>query len=152
MSAIADLVAFDGAATPVSHTLKPVQVTRTGGKVTAEWRENLSSIPVYAQVKCTMTMERLKGNSGVYKTDTRVEIPVMESISGQNASGYTAAPKVAYVNTVVVTGFFHERSDAAGRRLARQFAVNIANGVLTTVTPVQTGPVPELIDLLIAPT
>lgn len=82
----------------------------------------------------------------------RVVVPVMESVSGQNAAGYTAAPKVAYENTVVTTGFFHERSDSVGRRLVRQLSLNILGSIGTSVTPVQTGPAPELFDLLVAPT
>jgi len=150
MSAIANIVVFDGASTPVSHTLLPVDITRSNGVVTANWRENISAVPVYAQVRCTMKIEQTK--SGVYRVESRTVVPVMETISGQNAAGYTAAPKVAYENTVITTGLFHERSDANGRRLVRQMAVNIDGSVATSVTPVQTGPVPELFDLLVAPT
>jgi len=150
MSAIANITVFDGAATPVSHTLVAVSVTREKGKVTAFWREQLASLPAYAQISASMSIERLK--SGVYKTVTRVEVPVMESVSGQNAAGYTAAPKVAYVNTIETTGYFHERSDVAGRRLARQVAVNLANNVSTSVAAATTCPMPELVDQLVAPT
>lgn len=150
MSAIANIVAFDGAATPVSHTLVPISVTRESGKVTAEYREMLASVPAYAQVRATLTLERLR--SGVYKTESRVVVPVMEAILNQNAAGYTAAPKVAYENTFVSTGFFHERSLVTDRRLVRQLAVNIDGSIATSVAPVTTGPVPELFDQLIAPT
>lgn len=150
MSAIANLVAFDGASTPVSHTLAAVAVSREKDKVIAEWREALSGVPVTAQVRATTTIQRLK--SGVYRTEVKVEVPVQETISNQNAAGYTAAPKIAYVNTIQVIGFFHERSDVTGRRLARQLAVNIANGVVGTVTPTTGGPAPELMDQLISAT
>lgn len=150
MSAIANIVAFDGAATPVSHTLTPVSVTRDKGKVVAEYRENVSNVPNYAQVRVTMSIEKLK--SGVYKVEQRTVVPVMESISGQNASGYTAAPKVAYENQVVYTGWFHERSDIVGRRLVRQLGLNIAGNVSTTVAAATTGALPELFDMLVAPT
>lgn len=150
MSAIANIAVYDGAATPVLHTLVAVSVTREKGRVTALWREQLASLPAYAQVSASMHIEKLK--SGVYKTVTRVEVPVMESVSGQNAAGYTAAPKVAYVNTVETVGYFHERSDVTGRRLARQLAVNMANNVVTSVAAASTGPMPELIDQLVAPT
>jgi hypothetical protein len=150
MSAIANLVAFDGAATPVSHTLIPISVTRDKGKVTAEYRESALNVPSYAQVRVTMSIEKLK--SGVYKVEQRTVVPVMESISGVNSSGYTAAPKVAYENQIVMTGWFHERSDITGRRLARQLSLNIASSVATSVVPVATGPLPELFDMLVAPT
>nr|UJQ85781.1 MAG: hypothetical protein 2 [Leviviridae sp.] len=150
MSAIANITVYDGAATPVSHTLTAISVTRENGVVKAEWREALAGLPVYAQVRATMTLQKYK--SGVYRVETRVVVPVMESISGQNAAGYTAAPKVAYENTIVLIGFFHERSDATGRRLVRQLAVNIGNNVTTSVAAATTGPLPELFDLLTAPT
>lgn len=97
-----------------------------------------------------MTLETLK--SGVVKSETRVEVPVMESISGQNAAGYTAAPKVAYTHTVVFTGWHHERSDVAGRRLARQLLVNLGNNISTSVAAATAGFLPELVDQLVAPT
>jgi len=150
MTAIANIVAYDGASSPVSHTFLPISVTRQAGKVIAEWRESSTGVPVYAQPRVTMSLERLK--SGVYKAEQRVVVPVMESIGDQNSAGYTAAPKVAYENTVVTTGFFHERSDVTGRRLVRQLAVNIDGGIATSVTPVTTGPLPELFDLLVSPT
>lgn len=150
MSAIANITVFDGAATPVSHTLVAIDVTRDKGSVSATWRESLTGIPVYAQVRASAKIEKLK--SGVYKTEFRVVVPVMESVSGQNAAGYTAAPKVAYENTFIQTGFFHERSDATGRRLTRQLGVNIANNISTSVAAATAGPLPELFDLLVAPT
>lgn len=150
MSAIANIVVFDGAASPVSHTLLPVSVTRDKGRVSAVYREAIAGVPVYAQVQATLSVEQL--SSGVYKTEVVVEVPVMESVSGNNAAGYTAAPKVAYVNTVKTTGFFHPRSDVTGRRLVRQMAVNIDGNISTSVAPVTTGPLPELFDLLVAPT
>lgn len=150
MANIANITVFDGAATPVSHTLLPVAVTRSKDEVLAEWRENLTTVPVYAQIRASMKIQRMK--SGVYRVEQRVVVPVMESVSGVNASGYTAAPKVAYENTIVTTGFFHERSDAVGRRLVRQLAVNLSGNISTSVAAVTAGPLPDLFDLLVAPT
>ncbi len=150
MSNIADITVFDGAATPVSHTLKAVSVTREKGIVKAEWREAIAGVPVYAQVRASMIIEKMK--SGVYRTEQRVVVPVMETVGSQNAAGYTAAPKVAYENTVVTIGYFHERSDVAGRRLVRQLATNLMGNISTTVTPQTGGPLPELMDQLVAPT
>jgi len=150
MSNIANIVAFDGAATPVSHTLVPLSVTREKGIVRAEWRETLASLPAYAQITASQTIEKLK--SGVYKVETRVAVPVMESISGQNAAGYTAAPKVAYINQLVCTGWFHERSTINDRRLARQMLLNVLGNISTSVVPASAGFAPELYDQLVAPT
>lgn len=150
MAAIANIVAFDGAATPVAHTLLPISVTRDKQKVVAEYRENVTNVPAYAQVRATISLEKLK--SGVFKCETRTVVPVMEAVNGQNASGYTAAPKVAYEDQIVTTGWFHERSTTNSRRLARQLSLNIVGGIATSVAPVVTGPVAELLDLLVAPT
>jgi hypothetical protein len=150
MSAIAAITVFDGAATPVSHTLTPISVTRKVEEVEALWREVLASVPAYAQVRASMKMSQSK--TGVYKVEVRVVVPVMEAILNQNAAGYTAAPKVAYENTLVLTSFFHQRSTVTDRRLARQILVNLLGNISTSVAPVSTGPAPELIDQLIAPT
>lgn len=151
MSAQANLIAFDGASTPTSHTLVGIGVSvdpRTQ-EIVALYREGLTTLPIYAQVSCELRMRRLP--TGVWRVQKTNEVPVMESISGQNAAGYTAAPKVAYTNKIIEIGFFHERSTIADRRLTRQLHVNISNGVTTSVTPVTTGPVAELFDQLVMP-
>jgi len=150
MAAMANITVFDGAATPVSHTLLPISVTRAAGTVEALFRENVAGVPTYAQISTLMRLGRLK--SGVWKAETRVVVPVMESVSGQNAAGYTAAPKVAYEDTHVYTCFAHDRSVQTGRRLARQILINLMGNVSTSVAAATTGFVPDLVDNLVAPT
>lgn len=144
MSAIANITVFDGAATPVSHTLVAISVTREKSKITAEWREKLSTLPDNAQVAAFATLEKLK--SGTIKTELRTEVPTMEAVLNQNAAGYTAAPKIAYVDTMLSTAFNHPRSSVTGRRLGRQLHVNLMGNISTSVAPVTTGPMPELFD------
>jgi hypothetical protein len=147
----ANITVFDGAATPVSHTLVGESIERLpDGTVSAKWKESLSGVPDYAQVRLTLTKKKL--GSGVFRCSSRAEVPVMESVTNQNSSGYTAPPKVAYTDTVECIGFFHERGIVTGRRLARQLAINAMGSVSTSVAPVTTGPVPELFDQLIMPT
>lgn len=149
MSAQANIVAFDGASTPVSHTLEPMNsaLDTATGELVATWAERLPTLPDYAQVRVKQTWKKSK--EGVNRVFTQVEVPVMEAIAGQNASGYTAAPKVAYINKFQLVGYFSERSTVAERRLTRQLALNIASGVSVSVAPVTTGPVPELVDKLV---
>lgn len=148
MGAQANITVFDGAATPVSHTLVGEGVERLAdGTLKASWKESLAGVPDYAQIRVTATKRKLK--SGVFRVAFRVEVPVMESISGQNLSGYTAPPKVAYVDTAELVGYFHERSIVTGRRLTRQLAVNLGGNISASVIPVSTGPLPELFDQLI---
>jgi hypothetical protein len=151
MSAIANIVAFDGQSTPVSHTFVAESVSRPDkDTILATYKEATAGVPDEAQGRVAIQRKRL--GSGVNRVSVRVELPVMESISGQNASGYTAPPKVAYVDTVEVVGFYHGRSTIAGRRGSRQLAINIAGNISTSVAPATAGPVPEAFDTLIAPT
>ncbi|DAD50820.1 coat protein [ssRNA phage SRR5466725_14] len=150
MSQIADITVFDGATTPVSHTLKAMSVTREGGKITAYWRENLATVPVDAQMSLTLTIEKLK--SGVYRTERTVMVPYMESIAGSNTSGYTAAPKVARMDKDVRVQYTTGRADINGRRLLRQLCNNLDGAITTSVVAVSSGAVPELFDQLISPT
>lgn len=145
MSAQASIIAFDGAATPVTHTFTAAGVsTNLVDGIVAEWREILASVPTYAQAKIRTTQKQLK--SGIWRLVLSVMVPVMESVSGQNAAGYTAAPKVAYTNTCSLVCFFHERATTAERRLARQLLVNISNNISTSVAAATTGPASELVD------
>lgn len=149
MSAQANLTVFDGASTPILHTLIGQEVYRDkDSSIKAVWKESLPTLPDYAQVRVTQTKKKLP--SGVTRVSSRVEVPVMEAVNAQNSSGYTAAPKVAFTDTVEVVGYFHERSTLSSRRLARQLAINVANGIATTVTPVTAGPAAELFDQLIS--
>ena len=153
MANIANIVVFDGAAVPVSHTLVPVDVSKDPktGAIVAVWREQIASLPTYAQVTATARLSKSR-RSGVWNVDFRVEVPVMESVSGNNSAGYTAAPKVAYIDTTGIYGHYHERGSIAGRRLSRQIAVNIGNNVSTSVAAAATGVLPDLFDALVAPT
>lgn len=98
MSAQVNIVAYDGAATPVSHTFTAAGVDNDPvlGLV-AEYREILASVPESAQCRVQMTKRKLK--SGIWRIQISLAVPTMENISGQNAAGYTAAPKVAYETT-----------------------------------------------------
>jgi hypothetical protein len=150
MAQIADITVYDGASTPVSHTLKAVSVSSEKGVKIVEWREKLASLPDEAQVSCILRQTRLA--SGVVKQEYTVEFPVMESISGQNSAGYTASPKVAYIDRMVVTNFAHPRSTVTGRRTCRQLAVNLANNVTSSVAAATSGPIPDAFDSLLLPT
>lgn len=151
MAAISTITVFDGASTPVSHTLVPVSVSRDKpNRIKAEWRETGLAVPTIAQPRLTILLEQLA--SGVYRVERKLVVPVMEAVSGQNTAGYTAAPKIAHELTDIHVGLFHERSDVGSRRLVRQMGVNLDGSVASSVAPVTTGPVAELFDLLVCPT
>ncbi len=151
MAAIANITVFDGAGTPVSHTLNAISVsTKPDGTVEAYWREALSATPAYANVQLWARMQTLK--SGVTRLEVLLEVPVMESVSGQNSQGYTAAPKVAYVNRHSWVEFAHPRSTVTDRRIARMVLTNLSNNITTSTAAATSGPIPDLFDSLVTPT
>ena len=149
MATQANIVAFDGAASPVSHTFVPISNTTVNGETVATWRENASGVPLNAQSTVTLRRRRLKNQ--VEQVSLSVSVPVMEAVTNQNAAGYTAAPKIAYINTYTMTGYFSDRASIIDRRLARMLLVNIANNISTSVAAATTGPSSEAFDAAISP-
>lgn len=138
MAQQANITVFDGASTPVTHTLQGDGVERdVGSAQVATWVEQLSGVPNYAQVRATQIKRKLK--SGVFNVVSRIEVPVMEAVSGVNAQGYTAPPKVAYTDRFEIVSYTHERSVETTKRIAMQMLINWVNNVTTTVTPVSAG-------------
>lgn len=150
MSAIANITVYDGASTPVAHTLVPVSVTRDKKEIVALYREQVASLPTEAQVSLTVKLSNQP--NGQVRIEASVSVPVMETVTNQNAAGYTAAPKVAFVDKETWVSYQHPRSTITSRRLARMLLVNMLNNVSTSVAAATAGPLPELIDQQVAPT
>ena len=150
MAAVGNIVVFDGASTPVSHTLVAISVERIGSKLTVSWREKIASLPDEAQVSATLTVEKTKAGTVVSTFDVRV--PVMESVTGANASGYTAAQKVAFTDRNCWVSYAHPRSTVSSRRLARMLLTNISNNVSASTAAAVTGVISECVDSGIYPT
>lgn len=154
MASIADITVYDGESTPVAHVFKAIHTRMDkNGAQEALYRESLPGVPLEAQPTLKLTNALLP--SGVRRLAARVEVPVMESVSGQNAAGYTAAPKVAFVETAEYVDYVHPRSTASGRRNIRYMFqnffrnLNVASGGAHAYTG---GPVNELLDDVISPT
>lgn len=150
MSQMANITVFDGAATPVSHVLTAIRSWKDQDGDHSLWRELSASLPTEACISMKMTERVLR--SGVNEVRVRVDVPVMESVGGQNASGYTAAPKVAYVDSYEAIRRKHPRSTITGQRVAKQMLINLLSNVSTTVTPVSAGPVDEAMAQGVLPT
>lgn len=151
MAAQIAMTVYDGAATPVAHTFQPIGNSKSQdlSEEIAEWREAVTTIPLYAQGMVKTSIKTLK--SGVKRVTLTVMFPVMESISGQNAAGYTAAPKVAYTNTVQIVGYFHERSTMLDRRIPLQVLANLVNNTGASITPATSGFTYDLFGLVTSP-
>lgn len=138
MAQQANIVAFDGESTPVSHTFVADHVEYTGADLQAFWQEKTAGVPEYAQG--SLILSRRKVNSGLTRIGLRVNLPVMESVSGANLSGYTAAPKVAYTDAAEYVQWVHPRSLSAGRKNVKAIVTNILRDNASTAAAISTGP------------
>lgn len=118
MAAIAPIVIVDGKATPVSHTLNPV-----ASNPTALYREATSGLAQIGQVWASI--QRTKSSKDLDKVRLILSVPALEAASGVNASGYTAAPKVAYETKADITVFLPTRSTPAQNKDLRIMLSNL---------------------------
>ena len=149
MAALADITAYDGESTPVAHVFYADHVEYDGNNLQALWAEKVAGVPEYAQG--TMALSKKKVASGMTRVGIRVNLPVMESVSGANLSGYTAAPKVAYVDSSEQVQWIHSRSLAQGRQNSRNILRNVVGNNATTATPITTGMVYDAFVRLVFP-
>lgn len=150
MAQLADIAVYDGASPPILHTLIAEGISRVGPVLSVTWREKLATVPDEAQVYAILKLEMLK--SGVKVVSFEVGVPVMESVSGVNASGYTAAPKVAFVDRDVHVKYMHPRSTVLSRQICTQLARNLLNNVSTSVPAVTAGPLADALHKFLSPT
>lgn len=147
----ASIVSYDGASTPVSRTFSGEGIERPDAATQlALWRELIAGIPTASQARISARKQKLK--SGVVVATLDVTIPVPEIPSGGTPAGYTAPPKVAYEDRVLVIQYQHPRSTATSRRVCRQLALNVAGSISTSVPVATSGPWPELADHGVMPT
>lgn len=154
MASIADITVYDGESTPVAHVFKAIHTRMDkNGVQEAFYRESIAGLPLDAQP--TLKLSNALLPSGVRRMAVRIEVPVMESVNGQNSAGYTAAPKVAFVETAEYVSYAHPRSTAQGRRNLRYMVQNFFRNLSVASGPALAytgGPVNELIDEAINPT
>lgn len=118
MSAIAPIVITDGKATPATHTLNPVSSTPL-----ALYREAASGLSQIGQVYASI--QRTSSSKDLDKCRIILSVPALETASGANASGYTAAPKVAYEVKADLTIFLPTRSSNAQNKDLRVMLSNL---------------------------
>lgn len=119
MSSIANIAIQDGAGTPVTHTFYPI----TSGQNSA-WRENQTGLALIGQGVISLTVKEDK-KSGLNRVLLNMQLPALETASGENSSGYTAAPKVAYVTTFKAELIMPSRGTAVQRKDLRVLFKNL---------------------------
>jgi hypothetical protein len=126
MGAMANFLVKDDATSPVEITFIPVSDTPN-----PTWRASMAGVPFEGQPRISLTSERVK--SGAYKYTMKLEVPVMETLGASGTSaGYVAPPKVAYVNTMIVTIFADGRSTVADRANLLKLGAGIISGASST--------------------
>ncbi len=127
MTAMANILLKDDAATPVETTFSPVTDTPR-----PLWRGQTAGIPFDGQPTIeVMANERQK--NGDYRRVLKISVPVMETLGTAGTSaGYQAAPKVAYTETFVVTQYSSGRSVTADRANALKMIAGLLAGASST--------------------
>lgn len=90
------------------------------------WRGNDGGVPIDGQIRLTANWEQLKSKD--WRLSVKLEVPVMETIGAAAASGYVAAPKVAYVMVGIFTMFAPARCTIADRANAYRMLVHALTG------------------------
>lgn len=109
MADIANIAIQDGKATPLTHTFTPI---RSG--LDSSWRTTDPALPLIGQEVISVKFK--KTGSGVNIVTVGLDLPALETATGANSSGFTAAPKVAYINRVKVEFLLPERGTASQRK------------------------------------
>lgn len=122
MAQIANIVVNDGATTPVAHTFIPVQTAPQ-----AIYREGITSLPIVGQG--TIQLKGGVPGAALQRVKMTVALPALETATGSNSDGYTAAPKVAYTNTVQLEFLLPSRGTAQQRKDLR---VMLSNALLNS--------------------
>ena len=117
MSAIGQISINDGASTPVTHVFHPIST------FPPLYRENQSGLALVGQGVIQVQTTGDSG-SGLNKVRVVLALPALETVSAQNAQGYTAAPKVAYTNKVDATFILPNRGTAQQRKDLRVLMMN----------------------------
>lgn len=150
MAAHAPITVFDGQATPAAHVFAPESNDKEKGIYTAVWREStLTALPIAAQPTFTMTESVLR--SGIKPAMLKLRIPRMEVATGSANDGYTAAPKIAFYDEIIVTYNRHPRATLQNSRDVHQMMANLLSGISSAVTPVYGTATADFLDVGLKP-
>jgi len=119
MPQLGNITINNGESTPVAKTFNPAQIDAKG---VAEYADRSDGISIGFP---TITVSSKKQNNGGRKVRVNIALPVLEAPAAATAEGYTAAPKVAYVNRSNHEFFLASRSVTADREDLLAFSKNI---------------------------
>lgn len=116
MATIANFNLTDEQATPVSHTFAAITANPN-----ALWRDTVSGLSLIGQNTIEVLSNKFDRKLQLYRIRIQYACPALEIIAGNNAQGYTAQPKVGYVNKCITEWFLHARGTNQQRKDLRAF-------------------------------
>jgi len=120
MASITNLSLLDGQATPVAKVFTPV----TASLDVAKWTDKTSGR--FIGLPTVVLKSAVPSNTSPhFKVMAEVHLPVLETITNANASGYTAPPSVAYTVKALVTLIMPARSALQERKDLVAFTSNL---------------------------
>lgn len=130
MASFKNLTLNDGAATPVAH----IFATKSNDNQVSVYEDRVGGVPIgYAKniIRISETTEQR-----TIKVD--IVVPILEAVSGSNASGFTPAAKVAYQNIGKLEFRVSARSTTQQRKDIVAFVQNMAADALLSSLVVDT--------------
>lgn len=118
MTAIAAITVSDGTS---NHVFTPIQAAPPIYRNVAD-----ANVPDVGQEELQVSVIRAKGN-GTHRVRVTTRSPILETTSGAAATGYIAAPAVAFTVMAVTDIFVPNRSSAAQRLITRNLHRNVLN-------------------------
>jgi hypothetical protein len=128
LSAIANIVLNDAAATPVAHTFNPSRQGLVGGSQVAEYEDRVvnAGIPV-GFFRLNLDFSRPQPQRRSYRIKLKLETPVLENTSNSTVTGIAPAPTVSYVPLAQVDVVIPERASLQVRKDLRKMLYEALN-------------------------
>jgi len=117
MSALQAIVLPDALATPVNHTFDPVSHSFTE----FVWRDNTAGLTVLSAPTISLIVLPSK-DKNIERYREKTVLPVLETITGSNSSGYTAAPRLGYTLQKIADSVIPSRATLQQRKDLAKFA------------------------------
>lgn len=124
MPSIAAITLTDAAGTPVNHSYVPTDCTSQR----ALWEEVSISVPI-GRPKAELSISE---TSNTFQVGVKLELPVLETLSGGDDGGYVASPQVAYTMTGTAKLILPKRSTLQNRKDLKAMFIDFLSDAFVT--------------------
>jgi len=122
MAALGNFTMNDGQTTPVAHTFEPVSHSLTE----FVYRDNATGLTVLSAPMCVLAVLPSKDKS-IERYREKIILPALETLTSSAASGYQAAPKLAYSLSKISDYVIPSRATLAQRKDLVAFGAALPN-------------------------